>query len=76
MDPQATLDMLLEALEAKDWELAAELSEALQTWLARGGFPPDTIGPTSLGTDWHRAIARAICETAMARTERLASPVG
>lgn len=76
MDPQATLSGILDALSDQDWELVTELSEALQTWLARGGFPPTTIGAESLGRDWHRAIAIAICEQAMARATSVANDYG
>ena len=67
MDPQATLNALLEALEESDWDTARELALALQNWLDRDGFPPVTLGAKSLGREWHAAMALLSCDMAMAR---------
>jgi hypothetical protein len=40
MDPNATLDLLRDELERGELECAAELFDALDTWLKRGGFLP------------------------------------
>jgi hypothetical protein len=40
MDPNTTLQRLLEACHDNDREKALEAIEALQGWLARGGFVP------------------------------------
>lgn len=75
MDPQTTLSALLEALSDEDWELAMELSQALQTWIQGGGFPPTTIGAETLGQNWHRAIASAICNEALALGGIVSEPI-
>ncbi len=64
MDPQATLRDLIDAVLDGDEQLVAILVEALENWLRRGGFPPETVGPRSLGDDWHTAITRSICQLA------------
>lgn len=56
MDPQATLNGLLEALDDADWDSVRELAMALQHWLDHDGFPPVTMGAKSLGREWHMAI--------------------
>jgi hypothetical protein len=61
MDPQATLRDLLAAVADRDWDQVDELSEALLTWLQKGGFPPQTLGPPELGRGWHRPVAEFVC---------------
>jgi hypothetical protein len=67
MDPQATLNDLLSAIGERDWDRVRELSDALLTWMERGGFPPDTVGARSLGVQWHRAVATFVCHAATSR---------
>lgn len=43
MDPDATLEMLLSAIEDKDWEAVAQYAIALHEWIKNGGFPPETV---------------------------------
>ena len=40
MDPDATLQEMREAYATEDWERCAELANALDMWLSRGGFMP------------------------------------
>lgn len=61
MDPQTTLNELLEACAERDWERAEVLSQALLDWLQHRGFPPHTFGPKKLGKSWHRAVATFVC---------------
>lgn len=65
MDPQETLSELLDVLAKRDWDRVRELSDALLTWMEKGGFPPVTIGPQSLGKRWHRTITTFICHAAV-----------
>lgn len=67
MDPQATLNDLLDALEQSDWDAVRELSQTLLAWIANEGFPPVIIGSKSLGTEWHRPITVSVCRVALAR---------
>jgi hypothetical protein len=41
MDPNATIRLLNEAVEDRDLATAAELIDALVTWLGNGGFDPE-----------------------------------
>jgi len=67
MDPDAALDELFAAIVGHDWNQVNELSEALLTWLQKGGFPPQTLGPKELGRGWHRAMAEFTCYLAKSR---------
>ena len=40
MDPTATYENLIDAIQAADWDTVIELSNALEDWLDRGGFAP------------------------------------
>ena len=70
MDPQATLEQLLDAVADRDWDRVDELSDALLGWLKRGGFPPRTLGLESLGPDWHREIATFVSNLAKAEARK------
>jgi hypothetical protein len=67
MDPQATLDQLLEAVGERDWDRTEELADALLRWMAQRGFPPLTLGPETLGKGWHRAVATFACYAAKSK---------
>lgn len=41
MDPNATAELLRQALEDGDTEAAQEYGRALDEWAAKGGFAPD-----------------------------------
>jgi len=41
MDPDATLAAAREAYACTDYERAAELFDALDQWISRGGFLPE-----------------------------------
>lgn len=69
MDPQTTLNELLDAIGFREWNRVRELSDALLTWMEGGGFPPVTLGAESLGKRWHRAIATFICHAAVSRAD-------
>jgi len=43
MDPNATVQRLLEAIDDHDLEAAREAADDLSNWLARGGFAPDWL---------------------------------
>ena len=64
MDPDTTLSEMLGAIGSQDWDRVAEASCDLLAWLKRGGFPPQTVGPPSLGTEWHRIMTMLICRVA------------
>ena len=40
MDPNACYDLLIDALNANDWDEATEHARVLWNWLAEGGFKP------------------------------------
>jgi hypothetical protein len=40
MDPNAAADALRQALEDGDQDAAREYAQAIDQWVARGGFPP------------------------------------
>lgn len=40
MDPNAALAEMREAYAAENYERCAELADALDTWISRGGFLP------------------------------------
>lgn len=67
MDPDTALKELLDALECRDWSRVDESSEALLDWMQGSGFPPVTVGPKTLGVQWHRTIATFVCHAAKAR---------
>lgn len=73
MDPDTTLKDLLDAVEAGDSDRVAELSEALNGWLAKGGYPPKTLGPWKLGMIWHVAVTKAIRRLAKSHVGVVAS---
>ena len=64
MDPDATLAELLDAMAVHDWDRVSEVAQNLLRWLNRGGFPPATLGPKSLGDQWHRLVAILVCSAA------------
>ncbi len=40
MDPTATLEAMIDAVEAQEFDEAREYAGYLLNWLANGGFPP------------------------------------
>jgi len=73
MDPDATLQELLTAIDDGDCDRVQELAEALTGWIANGGYPPKTIGPWNLGYIWHIAIAKAVLTLAPAHVRVVAN---
>lgn len=67
MDPDAALAELLTAVADRDWDRIDELADGLLQWLQRRGFPPLTVGPKSLGKEWHRAVATFVCHVAKSK---------
>lgn len=67
MDPNVTLLELLAALQERHWDRVEELAASLLDWMQRRGFPPVTVGPESLGRQWHRAVATFICHAAQSK---------
>lgn len=61
MDPQATWQELLKARLERDWDHAEELAESLLEWMKNKGFPPTTVGESSIGKSWHHAVAQFVC---------------
>ena len=76
MDPDAALRDLLDAVEAGNCDRVQELTEALNSWMAQGGYPPKTLGPWKLGMVWHVAVAKAIIRLAKAHVRIVASQKG
>ena len=73
MDPDTALREMLEAVEAGDCDRVQELSEALNGWMAKGGYPPKTLGTWKLGLVWHVATTKALCRLARAHVRVVAS---
>jgi len=48
MDPNATFEMILDALDSGDWSDLQEAFQNLYDWLHGGGFPP-SIDPMKIG---------------------------
>jgi len=71
MDPQATWDALLEEWTQCNWLDVSELAEALLEWLDKEGFPPETMGTRSMGADWNRVLAVAVCKFALQRANNV-----
>jgi hypothetical protein len=46
MDPDATLDEFVSAIEMEDWDAASTAADALQAWLSNGGFVPTVDNAT------------------------------
>ena len=67
MDPDETLRELLEALKERRWNDAEANAGNLLSWLRRGGFPPQTLGPKALGSSWHRHVAEVVCSAALTK---------
>jgi hypothetical protein len=56
MDPNATLELIAQALRDGDREAAREAAENLSEWIRRGGFPP--ADPA-----WTDAVSEALSES-------------
>ncbi len=77
MDPQVTWDLLINEWTQCNWIDVHELAEALQDWMADGGFPPDTSGGKYVGGEWNRIVALAVCKfTLRTANAALNSPNG
>lgn len=76
MDPDATFRDLLDAVEAGDCDRVTELSETLTGWIAKGGYPPKTLGPWKLGMIWHIAVTKAILRLSKVHVRVVASQKG
>ena len=64
MDPDTALAELLDALGRREWDSVEEFSNHLLDWMERSGFPPMTVGPKTLGVQWHRTVATFVCHAA------------
>ncbi len=67
MDPDTALAELLDALGQRNWNRVEECSSGLLDWMERSGFPPVTVGPKSLGVEWHRTVATFVCHAAQSK---------
>lgn len=67
MDPETSLAELVVALGKRDWDRVEEVADGLLRWLQHRGFPPTTVGPRTLGTEWHRAVATFVCHAAKSK---------
>ncbi len=59
MDPQAAWDEMLSAYRDRDPERVQPHADALNEWLQKGGFPPNTGAGPAMGMDWHRRLTQA-----------------
>lgn len=76
MDPNSALQQLIESVATGDIDRTEDLIAAINGWTACGGFPPDTIGPRSLGTIWHLAVTKAVLKIARAHVRVVANKRG
>ena len=67
MDPQETWRRLISAWLTSDWSEVAELTEALISWLDKGGFAPKPDYPKNMGADWDCVVVRAASSFASQR---------
>lgn len=67
MDPDAALAELLASVGDREWDRIDELADGLLQWLHHRGFPPLTVGPKSLGKEWHSAVATFVCHVAKSK---------
>ncbi len=65
MDPDATWRALIDEWTQGNWLDVYELAESLQSWMEKGGFPPDTVATRAVGVVWNRAAALAVCGLAI-----------
>jgi hypothetical protein len=69
MDPQATWQELLSCLSNEQFADAHDHANALDQWLAKGGFTPQTIPLVAPGDELHRVIAQAVVQHVLASDE-------
>ena len=65
MDPQATLEELLQAIDYGDADTFNECCENLAEWLGKGGFAP-AMPTNGLGTNTHFAPFKVVPITTLA----------
>jgi hypothetical protein len=63
MDPQTAWKDLIDAYQVNDWRVAQEAAEALTSWLAGGGFPPQLDNEDD---QRRRVIVQLCCAQALA----------
>ena len=71
MDPQATWQRLIDAWTAHDWEDVLDAAEALQYWLRRLGYPPETIPDKRMGREWNSLVVQTVCGFAAETAQRV-----
>jgi len=62
MDPEATWNLLVEAIIARDPDEARSIASDLVMWLDRGGFPP-TISLQCVSMDWQTYLCKRLCHS-------------
>jgi len=53
MDPNATLEMLLDGIAVDDTEKVSEAAETLSQWISRGGFLPTILENWARHLKWY-----------------------
>ena len=61
MDPQATLQRLLDSYMDANWADAKDAAEDLLGWIRGGGFPPQVHVNQEMDDRWNRALTEAAC---------------
>lgn len=56
-------------MSAEQFADARDHANALDQWLAKGGFPPQTIPLVASGDELHRVIAQAVVQHVLASDE-------
>lgn len=70
MDPEATWNLMVEAIIAKDRIEAQHRAADLLHWLEIGGFSP-TISFQRLSQEWQRTLCGRLCRNVMTATANL-----
>ncbi len=70
MDPQAAWQQMVAAVASSDWEEAAEYADALQQWLHRGGFAPQTLLGHEMPSEWNHEVALAACWFVLSKADQ------
>jgi hypothetical protein len=69
MDPEATRNEMLEAIDEDDLADAKFFAESLLNWLERDGFAPQTV-KRSIPSEWNRLICDHVCREVLRAVNR------
>lgn len=61
MDPQTAWEELLATRHERDWDRAAGIGRESAGMDEQKRFPPNTVGHSTIGRIWHRAVTQFVC---------------